>query len=179
MVTFVASGLWHGANSTYLIWGFLHGAFQVVGDILAPARTRVSRWLGIKEESFSHRFFQCAITFVLVCFGWIFFRSGTLVDAGLMIQRLFTCWDPWTWFDGSIFGMGLSAIQWFILLMAVLVLYVVDRIRFRDGLRLDEFLAKQNAWFNIAVVLALFFAIIIYGAYGPAYDPRQFIYFQF
>ena len=66
-----------------------------------------------------------------------------------------------------------------ILLFAVAVLFMVDLIRYRKKQTLDAFLFEQNVWFEWLVVISLIVMIFVFGKYGPAFDPQQFIYFQF
>ena len=66
-----------------------------------------------------------------------------------------------------------------ILLLGLVLLFLVDLIRYFRKERLDEFLSAQNLWFRWGVLLFLIAAIAIFGIYGPEYDAKQFIYFQF
>jgi D-alanyl-lipoteichoic acid acyltransferase DltB (MBOAT superfamily) len=179
MVTFVTSGLWHGANLTFLTWGFLHGAYQVIGDIIAPVRERVCRALSIKKDAFSTHFLQTLWTFAIVCFAWIFFRANSIGDVAHILQTIFTQFDPWVLFDGTLFKLGLDSVQFTVLVVALLILVLLDCIKYFNHERLDQWLSHQNAWFSIAVFTALLFFTIIYGAYGPTFTPQAFIYFRF
>lgn len=85
MIVFVVSGLWHGANWTFVIWGALHGAYMVIETMLARARKP-------HEEAAPHpatAALQILLTFALVCFAWIFFRAPSLESALYVISHLF------------------------------------------------------------------------------------------
>lgn len=78
LITFLVSGIWHGSTWNFVIWGLLHGIFQCIG------RATKSFWEKIKVPSFIRIF----ITFCLVTFAWIFFRSNNLHEAGIVISKI-------------------------------------------------------------------------------------------
>lgn len=179
MVTFLVSGLWHGAAWTYVVWGGIHGLYQIIGYELKGVKTHLNEKLGTKTDCLSYKLGQVIITFVLTDFAWIFFRSNSLRDAFGYIRRIFTRLDFWSLFNGEIYNLGLERPELNVLLMALLLLLLVDLIRYFRKERLDEFLSKQNLWFRWGVLLLLIGAVAVFGVYGPEYDAKQFIYFQF
>lgn len=179
MVTFLVSGLWHGAAWTYVVWGGIHGLYQIIGYELKGVKAWINEKLGTKTDCLSYKLGQAIITFVLTDFAWIFFRSNSLRDAFGYIRRVFTRLDFWSLFNGEIYNLGLERPELNVLLMALLLLLLVDLIRYFRKERLDEFLRGQNLWFRWAVLLFLIGAIAVFGIYGPGYDAKQFIYFQF
>jgi len=88
LITFLISGLWHGAAWHFVIWGFLHGVFQIIRRSAAPFRNAISRKLGLSEESRLRKAIQVCITFTLVCFAWVFFRANSASDAFLITAKL-------------------------------------------------------------------------------------------
>jgi Predicted membrane protein involved in D-alanine export len=179
MVTFLVSGLWHGANWTFLMWGAIHGAFQILEAEISPRFKKLNDKLGTKVESFSYRFGIIFITFTIVCFAWIFFRSATISDAFNYISRIFTKWDPWVLFNDSLYNLGLSAKEFNIAIVAIATLLLFDIIKYVRKEDPYVFLDKQCIWFRWLIYIVLIFAIVIFGIYGPAYDKSSFIYFQF
>lgn len=85
-VVFTLSGLWHGAQWSFVVWGLLHGAL-FAGELLlraagaGPARTRMGRAASV------------GLTFAAVSFCWVFFRADSLGHAGMLLERLFSPWD--------------------------------------------------------------------------------------
>jgi D-alanyl-lipoteichoic acid acyltransferase DltB (MBOAT superfamily) len=78
MITFLCSGLWHGANWTFVAWGGLHGFYHIVGEATASTRARLTHTLKIPRPIvYAWRIF---FTFILVCFSWIFFRADNLLS---------------------------------------------------------------------------------------------------
>ncbi|MBE5775414.1 MAG: MBOAT family protein [Clostridiales bacterium] len=179
MIVFLVSGLWHGANWTFVIWGGIHGLYQVTGDITTPLRKKLARDLNVKTDCFSWRLLQRAITVALVAFAWVFFRADTIADALRYIQRIFTRPTPWLFFNGGLYDLGLNQTEANILLVSTALLLLVDHIRVKQGMAIDRFLFSQNIWFEWLVIIGLILMVITFGKYGPTYDARQFIYFQF
>lgn len=179
MIVFLASGLWHGANWTFIIWGGCHGVYRVCEDLITPFGKNVVRKLKIKTDVFSWKFLKVVVTFVMVTFAWIFFRAETIKDALGYIRRIFNKPTPWIWFDGGIYELGLDRLETDILIIALIGLLLVGLIRYLKKETIDQFLMEQNIYFEWGVLIFLIAAIFVYGVYGPTYDPQQFIYFQF
>jgi D-alanyl-lipoteichoic acid acyltransferase DltB (MBOAT superfamily) len=147
LITFIISGIWHGANWTFVIWGTLHGLGVVITRELERSafyRERVPRLL------------KQAGVFAFVSFTWIFFRAGSLGDALLITNRIFTA----AWNDPQIPALmiGLVALVW--------LYQFLYESRFRDVLKLDVVRV------SVAAFMVLYLCLCASG--GGA-----FIYFQF
>lgn len=178
-ITFMLSGLWHGANWTYVVWGGIHGLYQVFGMILAPLKEKCNKRLGVRTEVFSYRLMQRISTFILVDFAWIFFRADSLRIACGYVKRIFTKWNPWVLADGGLWKIGLDGKEFFILVIAILILFAVDKLRYAHNQRIEVWIQKQNIWFEWLAIWGLLFGIIIFGEYGLGLEGTQFVYFQF
>lgn len=179
MIVFLVSGLWHGANWSFVIWGGVHGFYQVAADILEKPRIYIRERFSIKTDCFSWKLLQTIITFGLVAVAWIFFRADTITDALRFMKRIIVKPTPWLLFNGGIYNIGLDRIQMNILFVSVLILLAVDMIRYVKKQTLDAFLLEQNLWFEWLAIIILIAMIFVFGEYGPEFDPQQFIYFQF
>ncbi len=179
MVTMGISGLWHGANWTFVAWGLLHGIYQVLEDLLTPLKTKFNEALKVKTESFSYKLLEIAVTFTLVDFAWIFFRAGSLGEALCYCKRLFTKWDPWSLFNGAIYELGLDRFEFQVLAVSVVVLLLTELLRYFKGQCIAMFLKEQCIWFRWLVLFSLMLATLVYGIYGIQFESSQFIYFQF
>lgn len=177
-IVFLTSGLWHGANWTYIVWGALHGIYQITGDLIKPFRNKIETVFKINTQCFSYRLFNIIITFILVDFAWIFFRAPDLFTAVTIIKQMFSVWNPWIFFDNSLYEMGLDRKDFWVLCFSVLILWLVSFMQER-GIKIREELAKQNLVFRWIIYYAAIIFIIVFGIYGPEYDASQFIYFQF
>lgn len=179
MITFLTSGLWHGASWSFVVWGGLHGLYQIIGDILKPVKQKLIRFGKVNTDNFSYRFGQIVVTFFLTTITWIFFRAGSLTEALYFIRRLFTKWNPWVLFDESLYTLGLDRVEANILIVSVVVLLLVDLLKYCRNMEFSAFLMKQNLWFRWLAALALIVAVLVYGEYGVNFDSAQFIYFNF
>ncbi|MCP4600828.1 MAG: MBOAT family protein, partial [Proteobacteria bacterium] len=92
MVVFLVSGLWHGANWTFVAWGGLHGIYLVIGRLTRGLRERFFARLTLLPRQFKGILpgVQIALTFALTTFAWIFFRADSLSDALLVVGRMAT-----------------------------------------------------------------------------------------
>lgn len=179
MIVFLVSGLWHGANWTYVIWGAIHGLYQVLGDLLKPVKRRFNQLLKINTEVFSYKIGQIIVTFMLTAFAWIFFRAGTISEAGYYLKRMLTNINPWVLFDKSMYEYGIDITDYHIIIAGLLILLAVDIVRYIKKVDFGTFLLAQNMWFRWAVLIMLIVGTVVYGAYGIEYNTAQFIYFQF
>jgi D-alanyl-lipoteichoic acid acyltransferase DltB (MBOAT superfamily) len=178
MIVFIVSGLWHGASWNFVIWGALHGIFQVIGLITRPFKAKVTDRLGVDRTNFSYQLGQGIITFVLVNFAWIFFRAPDLTAARGIIDRILLEWNPWIFTDGSLYELGLSRANLTVAMVAILIMIGTSTAK-RKGFEIRASLARQGLLFRWGVYFALIFTIIIFGIYGPGYTESQFLYFQF
>ncbi len=179
MITFLVSGLWHGASWGFVLWGGIHGFCQVMGNILKPVREKITDALKLNRKSFSFHFGQILITDIIVGFAWIFFRANSVEVAFKYIAKMFTRFNPWVLFDESMFSWGLDRPEMGILMIAVIALIIVSVIRYKKGIDIGTFLLKQDLWFRWAVFIILILAVIVYGEYGINFDSNKFIYFDF
>ena len=179
MAVFLVSGLWHGASWNFVLWGGIHGMYQVAADVLAPWKEALCRKMKIRQNCFSWTFLKMAVTFVLVDFAWIFFRANSVMDALRILKRILLRPTPWLLFNGGIYELGLDRGEFGILMIALLCLLLGDLIRYMKKVTIDGFLMEQNLWFEWLAVILLVTAIFVFGEYGPAVDAQQLIYFQF
>ncbi len=88
LVVFLVSGLWHGANWTYVIWGGLHGFYLVAGELGQGFRARMAATLGLHKHPLVLRAMGILLAFHLVLFAWIFFRVRSLHDALYILKTI-------------------------------------------------------------------------------------------
>jgi alginate O-acetyltransferase complex protein AlgI len=168
VVTFGASGLWHGANWTYVIWGLLNAVYLIVGGLTQTARDGwfQAHWLG--RDTFARRFLMWGSTFALTCVGWIFFRAKTLGDAWYILTHFATDWD----------FSHVSTEQFLLRQMPVAVSAIIV-------MEIGEALQKRRAVPDLVGALPIAFrwsayatavlTVLLFGVFRQA----QFIYFQF
>jgi len=172
IIVFLVSGLWHGAALTFIVWGLLHGVFQVIGKLTQPYRDGLRRSLHIAEAGRLSLLIKRSCTFALVTLAWVFFRADSLSAAIGILSGIFAA--PWTL--GSLTALGLSVPALFVLLLSVLTLFTADWANDRYKLS-DKLCAAVTPRF--VVYLVLFAAILLFGNYGAGFDPMDFVYFKF
>ena len=157
-VTFLVSGIWHGANWTFIIWGICHGLFQIIEKALGQQKCEYG-WMGKSIKIF--------ITFMLVNFAWIFFRMPSVQDAFTVISEIVTVKGGL-----SIYFAGFKPLL-FILLGVIMLLFKDITDEFYPG----RFLLYNNKntivrWLSyiVSVVIVLTCGVL---------DSGQFIYANF
>lgn len=165
MVVFLISGLWHGANWTYVIWGGINGFYLVFGIATKKIRTGFNSIMGLNKIPQILLISQICITFILISFSRVFFRSSSIDDALLVIKKMGT-------FRGSPFELGTTTIIY--CLFASIFLFTVE---FKKEFYKGSFSISnnQNFWIRNAYYSFLVILILLVGVF----DGGQFIYFQF
>jgi D-alanyl-lipoteichoic acid acyltransferase DltB (MBOAT superfamily) len=168
MIVFLVSGLWHGANWTFLAWGALHGVYVIAGVATFTWQRKFFASAPMARIAWSRRWIEAAITFHLVLIGWVFFRAASLSDAGYILSNAFS-------------GLTKASI-WSIVTAEYFILSVLF-IAFMECVHLIERHGDMRRFLDdkpIAVRWGFYYALILLIAnFGMFHNPAQFIYFQF
>lgn len=156
-VTFLVSGIWHGANWTFIFWGILHGVFQVIEKMLG--------WQKCTTSSKLIRFSRILLTFVLVSIAWIFFRQPTIGDAFGVIERILTE-------HGALFKPSNKDVVFSLLSIGIVV--CTDLIR---EFQTKKFYRLVQA--PIIVRWCMYYALLLLILLSGVFDSSQFIYVSF
>lgn len=162
-VVFLISGIWHGANWTFVIWGALNGAYLVIAIVTQKYRDAINNALGLTRSKTLFTAIQILTTFILSSFAWIFFRANNVDEAFLIVKKIATT------LSGDLF------VKWDVFFAVFIGLSVLLLREFRDEFLINKFsfLKKYNlSLVFYAVIVAL---ILLMGVF----DEGQFIYFQF
>lgn len=178
MIVFLVSGLWHGASWNFVIWGAIHGIYQIAGAVTLPLRKFACAILGIDRKTGWYKWFQRIITLMLVTFGWIFFRSESLSGSIMIVKKIFTDLAPWSIYGGGLTSMGLDSANIVVLILAIVILLWIS-LKENSGVQVFDRIEKCNLITRWIVYFALLFSVLIFGIYGPGFEASQFIYFQF
>ncbi|MEO9502333.1 MBOAT family O-acyltransferase [Nonlabens ulvanivorans] len=176
MIVFLVSGFWHGAAWSFIIWGFLHGIFQMIDLWTQKSRSKMNSFMKIKENSFDVLFFKRVWTFVLVSFAWIFFRAETFEKAMLVISNSMNL-SFYQLLDGSMYELGLDSKDFTLAILLIIGLLAFWSIDKRYPIR--TWLYRKHIATRYIVYLSTIFFILIFGYYGSEYNVDEFIYFQF
>ena len=158
LITFIVSGIWHGANWTFIIWGAFHGIIQII-----------EKALSIQKETHKNKLIaiiRIIITFLLVNFAWIIFRIPTIDETWDIITKIFTS------FSGDILANTNNSDK-LLMLTGILILLIKEIT--------EEFFNGEKLWSRInfggrfIIYTILFIMIISIGVL----DSGQFIYVSF
>jgi len=130
LITFLVSGFWHGASWNYVLWGGLHGLFQVCEDLIGHTFTLSQRKTWVKIV-------RCIITFFLVSFAWIFFRFSDVSEAGRFIKHIFFDFDIYSLAEGALWEAGWGRLQIVGIMFACVVLLLVEVLNERKIISMD------------------------------------------
>lgn len=175
-ITFLVSGIWHGAGFNFLTWGLLHSIYQIFGEISAPIRKFIKKLLGINENSLCDKIYQTVITFNLVLFAWILFRSTSLATGLEYISRMFTDFAPWTLFDGTLSGNGINFRYATVLIFNIIFISLVDFIKKQRKTCVSYAITHTHIFLRWLIYFLMIFDIIFFGVYGSGYDISSFLY---
>jgi alginate O-acetyltransferase complex protein AlgI len=166
-VTWLLTGLWHGAGYTFLIWGMLQCIFLVVYRWqMKPARKLYKR-LGISKKNKFILLAGTLLTFVAVLISWVFFRAENLGDAGYILTHIFTGWSKMPY-------MGPSAFETVLGFGMIVLLCFIQILQYRGVVSIymsSSSVPRSLRWAGYAMLLIM---IAMFGV-----SSEKFIYFQF
>lgn len=172
MIVFLLSGLWHGANLTFFVWGGVHGIYQVLGKYTRPLREGVWKRVHISADSWIRGFFSRIVTFILVAYAWMFFRANSIGDAVHITKSLFK-WNK----DGfDVLNLGMTKYDLIFAAVLLIIWFVLEWHQAK--VNLYEKLQSMVLPVRWGVYLILIFTCILFGIYGDL-SYSSFIYFQF
>lgn len=177
MTVFLVSGLWHGASWNFIIWGALHGTYQLVGMELKPLRDKFVKVCKIDRNSFFVKIYKISITFILVDFAWIFFRANSFSDALYIITNLFSGISLTFYSFNKVFENFAITKKEFLFIPTIIIILESVHILQRK-LKIIDWINKQKFYIRWGIYYFLIFTIIIFGSYGNI-ETSEFIYFQF
>lgn len=172
MIVFVVSGLWHGANWTFCIWGALHGIYQIIGRITREKRDKLIKILHIDKEKILYKILAVTVTFLLVAYAWMFFRANSIEDA-IHITKAIFIWDFSVW-DISLLGMQKQDLIFSLIIL--LCYFILEFLQHKVSLW--DKLQEQILPVRWSIYLIMLFVCIMFGIYGDL-SSNTFVYFQF
>ncbi len=168
-ITFLVSGLWHGANWTFVWWGALHGFYLIFAIIFFKIANKIKSIIGLNKISIFKNAYEIFSTFVLVAFAWIFFRANNLEDAFTLIRNIFKI--SFAQLDIDI----LPTVPFYKLGLAFIFIFFMKFIHF-----LEEHYNANPLFSEKLLVRWVTYIVIILMLIGfGVFTSNDFIYFQF
>lgn len=159
MIVFVVSGLWHGANYTFLIWGTMHGAFMIIERLVYGEKIKY-----ISNDTSRINIIRWLVTFIIINLSWIFFRLDNLTDVVTVISKIFTNMDS-LYINSSVIGHAIPAL---------LLVFFYDWFAEKKNNK-QLMLDSSKIWVRWGTYIFLIMFLILFGSF----EQTQFIYFQF
>jgi D-alanyl-lipoteichoic acid acyltransferase DltB (MBOAT superfamily) len=178
-IVWLATGLWHGTGWTYIVWGIWHGGIIITSTLLDGKFTELKNKLKINQNSIGWRNFRIFRTFLLTAIiPRIITRAGTIPAAIGMFKNIFAEFNIWVFFDQSLYTYGLDRPNFWMALLSITILFVVDLAK-EKGLKIRDRISSVNIVCRWVIYYVAIFSIIIFGIYGEGYDASSFIYMNF
>ncbi|MDE6606653.1 MAG: MBOAT family protein, partial [Lachnospiraceae bacterium] len=165
LLVFLASGLWHGAAWNYVIWGGLNGIYQVAEGCMRDRKAKkkdndVGAESSGLEGRYIKRMISVFITFVLIDFSWLFFRSDGISGAVENIKSILSVRNFSILTNGEIFTLGLNVYHFLFLLAAILLLWMADFFRYRN-VDIFTWIEGKGVVVRYGIYLCLFCLVVL------------------
>ncbi len=170
------TGMWHGSQSRYVIWGLCNFVFIVLGTELEGVSAKIVNGLHFSEKGFIMRAYRAFKTFWLMSFLRLFDINSNAHEAAIAFKNMFKGWKN---FDATAIyeNLSLPYEDLIVAICAIVILFIFGLIQRRESVRKQIFrLPVPAQW---AILSALVAAVAVFGHYGPGYDASSFIYGAF
>jgi len=167
LVTWLLTGLWHGAGYTFMAWGLLQCIFLVFYRWQTKPAKRFYKSLGISQKNKMITLAGSLLTFITVMVSWVFFRAENMSDAGYIIAHMFAGWSRMPYLGSSAFDTALG-------LALIVFLFIIQVFQYHGIVSLNagtSAVPRPLRWAGYALLLVM---IAMFGV-----STGQFIYFQF
>ncbi len=178
IVTFLISGLWHGASWAFVVWGGINGIYLILHDITNTTREKILKQLHINTSETGWKLLTRIGTFLLIDYTWIYFRAGGLKQAISMQKHILGDFHIQYIWGNQFWTMFGSYINLLVILLSIIVVLAIDYLQYK-GINWKAQVLSQQIFFRWITYILILFFILMYGAYGAGHEQTQFIYFQF
>lgn len=165
IITFLASGIWHGTGFSFILWGFIQAILQIIEG---PFRKRFK----------FPKLVNILITDVVFISSSVLNKLESFQNIKIFLKRMFTSWNPQIFTDGTLTGFGLDRKDWFIMLAAMGIVLIIETLQYK-GISLYQKLQSNPVVVRWAAYYLIIIILLVFGMYGSSYDPADFFYLQF
>lgn len=179
LIVFFLVGIWHGANWKYVAFGIWNGGIIMLSTLLEPIFEMWTQKLRINVKSLGFRLFQMLRTFVVVAIGYVFDVAANFKDAMYTFGKMITDQD-FAKGRAEINNLGIDIVDYLSLFICTVFLLCVSLVQERNSDRsLRVMLDEKPFIIRYVLLLVGILYILVFGIYGPGYDPAEFVYMQF
>jgi len=167
---FFVSGIWHGANWTFIIWGAMHGFYMLFEMIFAKLREKFAKFIGLTKVPKIRNIIQIVLTFHLALIAWVFFRASNINDVFIILKKIFVD-TSYTHLGVSLYGF--STFNFCVGVISLLFLSFIDSLL--QDKTLDQLVLTKPFFIRWSFYYIILFLILIFGNF----NLQKFIYFDF
>ncbi|MCM1122644.1 MAG: MBOAT family protein, partial [Eubacterium sp.] len=178
MLVFLLSGLWHGADWSFIVWGGLNGLY-IIAEQVSQNISKNTLHQNHTIDRFSTHLRRRLVTFILFDFSLLFFLMPDLASSFEMIRYVVTHPGIREIFSLGFLNLFPDTMTFAVIFFSLLALLWIDTIIYRTKTSFTAFFFQQSSAFRWLVSIIVLCVIIFFGAYGENYEQTQFIYFQF
>ncbi len=179
LVVFFLVGVWHGANWKYVAFGVWNGGVIMLSALLEPLLVQIPEKLRLNVKHPGFILFQMLRTFLIVFIGYVFDVAANLSESMYTFRMMLSGQDLARGL-AEIPALGLSGLDFAVLATGTLVLLCVSLVQEKHaGTSLRVLLDRKPFLLRFALILLCMTAVLLFGIYGPGYDPADFVYMQF
>ncbi|ALS80289.1 acyltransferase [Planococcus kocurii] len=167
IITFLISGVWHGAAWTFVLWGLIHGFYRAFGDHTKHFRGKMATFIHLDQSPSLHKWMKITTTFLLVCFSRVFFRSDSVTAAFEHAQQFLS---PSSWSPSGIIGAFemFSLLDLMIFSFFFIVMQLFHYIE-RNNTSTWNWLSQRPAVARFAVYVLIVVSVLVFGATGQGF----------
>lgn len=171
IIVFTVSGLWHGADINYVIWGLFNGLFMALSQLIGKKREKLVAKIPVYRNRHIRGFFQRVSVYLMFSFCLIFFSSAVFgTDASMWFSRVASDWNtiPTGKFSTLLGQLGLDRRIIIALVIAALLVEIIEKIAIRKNSTIAEWIRKRKVFIRWPLYYVLLAGILFFGAFGKS-----------
>ncbi len=183
LIVWTLTGIWHGAGWNFVVWGLLNAIIILISEELKPVYKLIYRVFKINKDNFIYSGFCIIRTFLILS---AFRMLDCYGDVPLTFNLFFGIFTADNWASIFTADLGLNRLDYTLIIISIVIMIFVSIVNEKmyniddiDNTDVRDIILKKSYFVRQAVLMGLFFAILIFGAYGVGFDKAQFIYNQF
>ena len=177
-VVWILTGLWHGTGKDYIIWGCYWGLLIILSTIFAQELKNINKKLGIDANSVGWKRFQMVRTFVFFSIARVVTGPGKGAAVKYIVKSMLTKFNMHIWFDRTLFTLGVDRQDFWVGIAAIMLLWFIS-LKQEKGVKIRESVASCPLPIRWLIYYGAFFAVLVFGIYGPGYNASDFVYMKF
>lgn len=172
------TGAWHGTGANYVVWGCYWGSIIIISTVFTPEFKKAQKKLHINTSSKYYHIFQMIRTSLLYIGSRLLTAPPDLETSSIIIQKIFSKFNIWILFDESLYDIGLDRKDFWVGIIAVLLLWKVSHTQ-EKGIKIRDKIASYPLVIRWCIFYIGILSILIFGIYGSNQSGNSFIYMNY